>query len=432
MKNSLKTCALVLVLLLLVSLSALAAGEPVDYAASVSLNFASDTAKQEVSVAQFVDGDTTHFHVPESVDPSGILKARYLAINTPECTGKIEEYGKKAAEFTRSVLSEAESIVIESDNGRWNPDSTGSRTLVWVWYKTADSKTYRNLNIEILQNGLAIANSSANNRYGSTCMDAIAQAKAEKRCLYSGQKDPDFYYGEAIELTIKELRLNPEAYEGKKVAFTGVITANDGSCVFLEDFDPETGLYFGMPVYYGYGLNGKGLDILSVGNASRIVGTLQFYEAGGTWQISGLSYRQMKPKDPGNIQKISEGHEVSYLLTDPKHYAEGTVELETASGKEQFAYADLVQGTSVSMNHLEIRSAQLQEKQGGGPGTLMLKGLADGAEICMRVFLSGEDDRSALTAEKLVGGIIDVKGLAETVQGVPQIKVLTTEDIVFY
>ena len=124
--------------------------------------------------------------------------------------------------------------------------------------------------MELLQNGLAIANSSGQNRYGDTCLAAIAQARAEKLNIYSGEKDPDFFYGDAIELTIKELRLHPEEYEGKKVAFTGVITMNHSNSVFIEDYDEETGLYFGISAYYGFNLSGGGLDVLAVGNESRI------------------------------------------------------------------------------------------------------------------------------------------------------------------
>jgi len=107
----------------------------VDYAGSVKLNMSSGTAKQEVTVKQFVDGDTTHFFVPTSVMPGGVLKARYLAVNTPESTGKIEEFGKKASSFTKEKLSSAVSIIIESETASWDPDSTGDRYLVWVWYK---------------------------------------------------------------------------------------------------------------------------------------------------------------------------------------------------------------------------------------------------------------------------------------------------------
>jgi micrococcal nuclease len=201
----------------------------VDYAGSIQFDDSSNTAKAEVTVKTYVDGDTTHFHVPTDVMPNGVLKARYLGINTPESTGKIEEYGKKASRFTREKLENATSIIIESDDANWNADSTGDRYLVWVWYKTADSEEYRNLNVEILQNGLAIANASGSGLYGSTCTKAINQAKAEKLNVYSGQKDPDYYYGDTVELTLKELRTNTEAYSGMRVAFNGIITTNDGN-----------------------------------------------------------------------------------------------------------------------------------------------------------------------------------------------------------
>ena len=63
--------------------------EFVDYASIIQLNKNSFTAKLEVTVKNFVDGDTVHFNVPTSVMPEGVLKARFLAINTPESTGKI-------------------------------------------------------------------------------------------------------------------------------------------------------------------------------------------------------------------------------------------------------------------------------------------------------------------------------------------------------
>lgn len=158
----------------------------VDYVETLKLDMGSETLKQEVTVKNYIDGDTTHFYVPNFVDSSGVLKARYLAINTPESTGKIEEWGKKASKFTKEKLSNATSIMIESDDNKWNLDSTGGRYLVWIWYKTSESSDYRNLNVEILQNGLAIASNSANNRYGEVCVNAINKAKKEKLNIYSG------------------------------------------------------------------------------------------------------------------------------------------------------------------------------------------------------------------------------------------------------
>ena len=402
-----------------------------DYAAEVTLDMSSETVKQEVTVKAFIDGDTTHFNVPVSISNSGVLKARYLAINTPESTGKIEEYGKKASEFTKEKLSGAASIIIESDDGSWNLDSTGSRYLVWVWYKPADGGEYRNLNIEILQNGLAIASSSANNRYGQTCMAAIAQAKALKLNIQSDEPDPDFYYGDAVELTLRELRCNTEAYNGVKVAFEGVITKNYSNSVYIEDYDSETGLWFGISVYYGYSLSGEGLDILSVGNRSRIVGTVQYYEAGGTYQVSGLTYRQMKPDDPGNIQKISNGNEPAYAPTEPDTFINGKVTLETDEGTvKEFDYAYLALGTSLSMENLTVKSVYTTENEDSSSfGAMTLTCERDGVSVAVRTVPLYDENRRLITEDYYLNKVISVRGIVDYYSGSYQIKVFSDADI---
>lgn len=401
-----------------------------DYAAEVKLDMSSDTLKQEVSVKTFVDGDTTHFHVPSTVMETGVLKARYLAINTPESTGKIEEYGKKASAFTREKLSSAVSIIIESDDGKWNHDSTGGRYLVWVWYKTSESGEYRNLNIEILQNGLAIASSAANNRYGKICVSAIAQAKQQKLNVHSGEKDPDFYYGEAIELTLKELRCNVGEYNGMKVAFEGVITVNDSNSVLVEYYDPETDMYYGMTVYYGYNLAGEGLAVLAVGNLSRIVGTVQYYEAGGTYQVSGLSYRLMKPDDPNNIQKISDGHTPSYVTTSPDTFANGKVTLELNDEEKVFDYPELAMNTSVEMQSLLVKSVKTTlDEESSSYGAMTLSCEADGVAVSVRTNAFYDENGDLITKDFFEGERIDVKGYIDYYNGTYQINVFSMNDI---
>ena len=84
----------------------------------------------------------------------------------------------------------------------------------------------------------------------STTVDT--QAKAYKLNAFSGEKDPDFYYGEAIELTLKELRTNIDAYNGVKVAFKGIITKNNSNTIYIEDYDSETDMYYGMTAPRGW------------------------------------------------------------------------------------------------------------------------------------------------------------------------------------
>lgn len=399
-----------------------------DYASELKLNMNSETKKQVVTVKTYVDGDTTHFNIPEDVMSGGVLKARYLAIDTPESTGKIEEYGKKAAEFTKSALSRAVSILVESDDEKWNLDSTGSRYLVWVWYKTSEDGEYRNLNLEILQNGLAAASSTGNNRYGDTCLAALAQARAEKLNVYSGEKDPDFYYGDAIELTIKELRLNAADYTNKKVAFEGVITRNDGRSIYIEEYDPDTDMYFGMTVYYGYGLSGAGLSMIAVGNRSRIVGTLQYYEAGGTYQVSGLTYRQMKPDDPGNIQKISDGNEPAFVTISADKFVNGKVILD--GDDREYSFAELAQSTTVSINNLTVKDIYTTTSDdSSSKGAMTLTCEADGVTVYVRTAVLIDNDGKIVTQDAYAGKNINVRGVVDYYDGKYQIKVLSLGDI---
>ncbi len=405
--------------------------ETVDYASAVKLDMDSPTAKQEVTVKLFIDGDTTHFHVPTSVMANGVLKARYLAVDTPESTGKIEEYGKKASKFTKEKLSAATSIIVESETAEWTPDSTGSRFMAWVWYKTADMTDYRNLNIELLQNGLAIASNAGGNRYGETCLAAIAQAKREKLNIYSGEKDPDFYYGEAVELTLRELRTNVEAYSGMRVAFSGVITVNDNNSVYVESYDPETDMYYGMAVYYGFNLNGMGLDILGIGNEVRIVGSLQYYEAGGTYQVSDLKYQMMRPDDPGNIQKLSEGNAPAYVLMTPETFTSATVTVTAEDGiSREERYAAMALNSSVEMKGLKVVDIYTtKNEESSSKGAMTLTCEADGITVSVRTTVLKDADGNLITADAYEGKTIDVKGLIDYYDGSYQIKVFTPDNI---
>ena len=400
-----------------------APAEVVDYAASLKLDMSSSTAKEEATVKTYVDGDTVHFHVDTALIADGVLKARFLAVNTPESTGKVEEFGKTAANFTKEKLSAATSIILESETEEWEKDTTGDRNLVWVWYKTDADAAYRNLNVELLQHGLARPNSSANNQYGSTCMAAIEQSKREKLNLYSGQPDPNFYYGDAVELTLKELRTNIESYNGIKVAFSGIISTNSGTQgVYVEDYDAETDLYYGMYVYYGHGLSGSGLDILSVGNEARIVGTVQYYEAGGTWQISGVNHRMMKPDDPDNLRKLSTGHSAAYVLTDADTFVSGVV-------GEEIPYAAAVQGTSVQMQGLQVVEIYTTSNGGSSDGAMTLSCDANGIPVTVRTALLTDETGNRITEEAYLGKTIDVKGIVDFFDGAYQIKVFTANNI---
>ena len=407
----------------------------VDYAAELKLDMNSDSVKQEVTVHIYIDGDTTHFDVPSSVMEGGILKARYLAVNTPESTGRIEPWGKVASEFTKGKLKDATSIIIESDNGTWNADSTGGRYLVWVWYKTAEMEDYRNLNLELLQNGLAIASNSAQNRYGEICMKAIDQAKAEKLYVHSTAQDPGFHYGAAEEITLKELRANITSYEGTKVAFEGVIAAIYDGSFYVEEYDEETGMSYGVSAYYETGgLPGKALEFIQLGNRVRVVGSVTYFEAGDIWQVSGLTYSLMKPDDPSNFTLVSQGHTPAYKLTTPTDFMTKKIDVTIVSKNESgeeveeiktFDYAALALDTSIAMNGLDVDDSRTNNN---GEVTLY----CTSGSIKLQIFLGlmYDDAGNAVKADEFLGKTIDVKGIVDKYYEKYQIRVLTYGDIV--
>ena len=400
------------------------APQVVDYAASIKLNPDNGCKQEEVTVKQFIDGDTVHFHSKEIT--GGVLKARFLAVNTPESTGKIEEYGKTAAAFTKEKLAAAESIIVESDTAGWDADSTGGRYLVWIWYKTKDATEYRNLNIELLQNGLAIASSSSNNRYGATCAAAIDQAKVQKLNVHSGQKDPNFFYGAATEIDLKELRTNVASYNGAKVAVTGVITMHYNNGFYIEAQDPETGMYYGMYAYYGFNFNG--MHLIKVGSEVRIAGNVS--EFSGSWQISGMTYSDFIPQ-ADDVKQLSSGNEPAFVLTDPAVFANGNVDVEIIDPeteevtKKAFKYAELALGTSVELKNLYVKSVYTtQSDNTNSDGAMTLTCEADGVTIDVRTIVLTDDNGNIITADAYKGKTIDVKGIVDCFNGDYQIKVM--------
>ena len=414
--------------------------EGIDYATSVTLDMNSaDTIKQEATVHLYIDGDTTHFNVPDevSVKGNGILKARYLAVNTPESTGKIEEWGKTASNFTKSKLESATSIILETDKNAWEVDSTGERCLVWVWYKTAESDVYRNLNIELLQNGLAIASDSEGNRYGAVCAQALEQARTQKLHIYSGKKDPLFYYGDAIPIDLKELRLNLDAYKDKSVAVEGFFTYNDGQSIFLENYDEETQLWYGMSIYYGYNASANLLEILKPGNHVCVVGKVQYYEAGDSWQISGLEYNRRNPDDPNSSKLFGTGYATANVVTTIDTFR-SDVEIQITNPENEsittktYKYAELCLGSSISMQSLKVKSVYTTATGGDSDGALTLTCEApNGTSITVRTAVLRKDG-VLVTADEFKNKTIDVNGVIDVYNGEYQIRVLSYKHITIH
>lgn len=423
--------------------------EVVDYVSQLKLDMKSNTKKQEVTVRIFVDGDTTHFdpvtnsklttyNPDDFAGTQNFIKARYLAINTPESTGKIEEWGKKASKFTHSKLETAESIIVESDDNKWNLDSTGGRYLLWIWYIPQGGTEYINLNVQILQEGLAIASSTANNRYGTIANAALQQAKALKLYVHSGEPDPDFFYGDAIPMSMKELRCHLEKYSDMKVAVEGVVTACYSDSVYVESYDEEEEMYFGISVYYGASASGDVLSVLSIGNLVKVVGTVSYYEAGGTYQISGVKCNLFKP-DINDCQLLDTGCDAAYVEIDVNKINENVsfdfvIEGETEEDAEvetvTLKYGEAIQSTSVSVANLKVKKIHTTSTGGSSDGAMTITcETADGKAITVRTGILKDASNKTITQDAYENKTISVKGVFAKFDGSYQIFVYLPSQI---
>jgi hypothetical protein len=210
--------------------------------------------------------------------------------------------------------------------------------------------------------------------------------------------------------------------------------------VYVEQFDEESQMYYGISVYYGNaGLTGDGLKILSIGNKARIVGKVQYYETGDTWQISGLKYRIMKPNDPENIQQIGTGFEPAYVLTDAETFVNGTKDVMVTDPEtkedviKSFRYNALAMNTSLEMKNLVVKSAYTTNKEESASyGAISLTCEVDGKQITVRTVPLYDADGKLITQDTFIGKTIDVKGIMDYYDGEYQIKVFRPDQITIH
>ena len=406
--------------------------EHVDYVSQLKLDMNSETLKQKVTMKMHIDGDTTHFNAPSNLSAEGYVKARYLAVNTPESTGKIEEWGRAASRFTKEKLENAHSIIIESNDASWNYDGNG-RILVFVWYQPTEGAEYRNLNIELLQEGLAMGSSPLETRYGETAVAAVNQATIEDLFVFSQKLDPEFPYGEAESITLKELRLNSANYDGKRVAFEGVVTFYDDGTAYVEEYDAEDGIYYGIQIFDGY--DNTLLNILVVGNRVRIVGVVSNFH--GTWQVTDLKYNRYKPEDPANSTLISRGNEIPYTEKTVKEF-NSNVNILVNDEVISKPFNVVSVSTSISMKDLYVKKVYTTSS-GNSAGAMTLTCVdKDGNEISIRTEVLKDENGNVIRDQVYLNETIDVYGhidyfdLNDTGNGTYQIKVFYASNIIVH
>lgn len=383
----------------------------VDYASEFKYDASAGRKSEVVELKNTVDGDTAHFN--GTFGENGVVKARFLGIDTPESTGKVEPWGVKASKFTKERLLNATSIMVESSSKDWELDSTGDRYLLWIWYKTTEITDWRLLNLEILQAGFSKAKGAGETCYGEVLSKALSQAVKLELNLYSGD-DPDFWYGDYIPLTLSELRKNTKKYDQAKVAFEGLVTRVAGETAYLEEYDLEDEQMYAMQVYMGF----TAYPFIQKGNRCLIVGTVSYYEVGGTWQVSGLTYMQFQPNYKYNSKLISEGHEVV-----PTEISADDLNKKGAT----------IMSTNVCMNNLKVVDAYTT-KQGDSKGAMTLTcETTDNKQVTIRTSVIYKDFETStlLTEADMLNKIINVNGIVDKYDQDYQIHIFTMNDFTY-
>lgn len=135
-------------------------------------------AKEIVTLNKCVDGDTAWFNINGEK-----IKARFLAIDTPESTNKIEPYGKEASEFTCNLLKNAKKIEIEYDENSDKFDKY-DRHLVWVF---VDDELLQNI---IVKEGYAdVKYLYGDYKYTDILKKSIIEAKANNLNMWKSEEN---------------------------------------------------------------------------------------------------------------------------------------------------------------------------------------------------------------------------------------------------
>ena len=402
--------------------------EWVDYVSQTKLNLNDETKIwAEVKVSTYVDGDTTHF-IPKGTpsvwvnDEDGILKARYNSCDTPESTGKVEPWGESAKKWTRQALEGAQSIILQSDSTNWETDSTGGRYLVWVWYRNSETEDYRLLNLELIQEGLAKLKSASSYSLYETFAAANMQAIVYEKCVYSKEKAPDYYYGQAQVISIKELRQNLETYSGTKVCVNGLITVYDSfnHMAYAQAYDVDTDKWYGIDVYLGY----NSYEIIKVGNLVRLVGTLSYYETGQRWQLTGLSYHRMNPDYEGSMKLLDKNVEVTaHTITSDA--------LSSTPDKDGIIPGDDIQSVYVKIEDLyvyDVYTTQSNITTSNGAMTLYCKD-SNGVEVIIRTSVLKDAEGNMVVEADVLNKTISPTGIVTKYEGKVQIHVYTLNEL---
>lgn len=262
----------------------------------------------------YVDGDTTQF---TSYNGNYTVKVRYLGVDTPESTSEVEEWGRSASLFNKSILKKAKYVIVQSagsaKTGKRAPaDLDGyQRSLAYVWYSNEDNPTkesFRNLNLELVYNGFSGFNAPSDDMkedFYNAFSDAYTIAQEYKKNRFSNEKDPNYDYNPAQVLPLDMLydetyyvdHFDPEtngfysSFCDNKTwySFDGYVTrVVGGSAFYIQNKIGDN--YYGLYVF-----TLRTYEPVQVGNWLRVTGVLDYYS--GMYELKGVSYSFFNHED---------------------------------------------------------------------------------------------------------------------------------------
>lgn len=263
--------------------------------------------------ANYVDGDTTQF---SSYNGIYTVKVRYLAVDTPESTSEVEEWGKSASNFNKSKLTNATYVIVQSAGAAKTglpaaaDIDTYGRSLAYVWYTDVQKapeevqlSDFRNLNLELVYEGYSLFSGALDEMdqdFYNAFMQANDIAKYYKRGMYSGVEDENYYYGAAKQLKISALydstlvdpttgySLYCDNYT--RWSFDGYVSRIVGTSFYIQDTFEEGKHPYGLYVF-----TLRSYAPVQVGNRIRVTGILDYY--GGLYELKGVSYSFFNPSE---------------------------------------------------------------------------------------------------------------------------------------
>lgn len=348
------------------------------------------------SLIRATDGDTATFRMKTpSKDGTYSVTIRFHGIDTPESTGEVQKWGKAASVYNASRINNAYDFVLEATSIPATP--TGNRWLGYVWYRESETAEYKNLNLEMVENGYTTNRLIAGNDYYTYFDEAEQFAKTHQMHVHSTDVDK-YYTDNPIEATVASIEYdwtlktgyqywNEELDCGSKVTFNGFVlehtTTSSGTNYYtVADYD-ENGVLHKVKLYSGYSSDPFNSSI-KVGSYCHFVGTISKF--GGSWQVAvGGTYVALMsgPKYTYTITK-------DYYVTFDSSNALYSSKTETAMRGDLFVKSVSLEGTTLTI----VGSANTYEAATAP------------TDVTLKVEISSNYDYSSLS-----GSYIRTKGL---------------------